>query len=400
MPSDTTNHYGRLSDGKSAASRDCKVRLDMTALDIASDDGSVRARWPYDTLKSGEPLRPHSVDVLLSSSVSPGLSLFVPGATFAAALAPRAPYLSARAQRWRHARPWIFTAAGIAGLTLLVHLAGWTPMRTVAQLLPQNWRERLGDATIGSMTENRARCVADSGIAALDKLTDRLSHAAGPELGFKIVVVDWDLLNAFAVPGNKIIVTKELIEKADSADEVAGVLAHEMGHGIELHPETGIIRAVGLSAALELMMGGSSGTLANMGLMLAQLGYSRTAEREADVEALIVLRKAGISQQGLGAFFRRVLKEEGAYENGKGEDSGAAGKNKPDGEKASKRSKKFEAALDILSTHPPTEERAEMIRSSASYPSTPALSQADWTALKGICGHTAPLSAPDPARTL
>lgn len=68
------------------------------------------------------------------------------------------------------------------------------------------------------------------------------------------MVVDWDLLNAFAVPGNKILLTKELIEKADGPEEVAGVLAHEMGHGIALHPETGIIRAVGLAAALELMM--------------------------------------------------------------------------------------------------------------------------------------------------
>lgn len=393
MPSDTMSHYGRLSDGKSAASRDCKVRLDMTALDITSDDGSVRVRWPYDTLQSGEPLRQHSVDVLLSSSASPGLTLFVPSAQFAAALSHRAPYLTARSQRWRHARPWILGACAVAGLTLLVHLAGWTPMRTVAQLLPQNWRERLGDAAIGSMVDKRNRCVGEAGIAALDKLTERLSQAAGPQYGFKVAVIDWDLLNAFAVPGNKIIMTKEMVEKADSPDEVAGVLAHEMGHGIELHPETGIIRAVGLSAALELMMGGSSGTLANVGLMLAQLGYTRTAEREADVQALILLRKAGISQQGLSAFFRRVLKEEGAYEN---EDANTAPKDATNG----KRSKRLENALDMLSTHPPTQERAEMIRSSPSYPSTPSLTPQEWNALKGICSHTAPLDAPDPARTL
>lgn len=396
MHSSTATHYARLSDGKSATSRDCKVRLHMTALEIVADDGSIRTRWPYETLTAGEPLRPHSIDVLLSSAGAPGFALFVPGPVFAAQLANRAPQLTARMQRWRHARPWVLAATGIIGLVLLVHLAGWTPTRAIAQLLPMSWRERLGDAAIESMADKRQRCVADAGLAALDKLTDRLTAAAGPGASFKVNVIDWNLLNAFAVPGNKVIVTRELIEKADSADEVAGVLAHEMGHGIRLHPETGIIRAVGLSAALELMMGGSSGTLGNVGLMLAQLGYSRGAEQEADEQALILLRQAGISQNGLGAFFRRIMTDESASEPDSGD--GKADPSKPDDTK--KHPKRFGRALDILSTHPPTQQRAEMIRRSPVYPATPALSPAEWSALRGICGRTAPLDAPEPARSL
>jgi Zn-dependent protease with chaperone function len=388
MPSETTVHYGRLSDGKSAASRDCQVRLDLTALSINSDDGAVRTRWPYNTLRSGEPIRPQSIDVIVSTSQSPGLTLFVPGSGFAAALAQRAAHLSASSQRWRHARPWIFAAAAIVGLTVLVHAAGWTPMRTIARMLPESWRDRLGDSALQSMSEDRNRCTAPSGKAALDKLIGRLSQAAGPGQSFRVVVVDWELLNAFAVPGNKILLTKELVEKADSPEEVAGVLAHEMGHGIALHPETGIIRAVGLAAALELMMGGSSGTLANMGLLLAQLGYTRAAEREADETALKLLREAGISQQGLGGFFRRMLKEEGAYDNDK-----VAKDEAKDGE--ANQSKRFAQALDMLSTHPPTRERAEMIRNSPVYPVTPALTPSEWAALRSICTLTEPLMEPE-----
>lgn len=386
MPSESSAHYGRLSDGKTAASRDCQVRLDLTALAIDSGDGAVHTRWPYDTLRTGEPIRPHSIDVLVSSSQSPGLTLFVPGTSFAAALGQRAPHLSASSQRWRHARPWIIAAAAIAGLTVLVHAAGWTPARTVARMLPDSWRERLGDSALASMAEKRNRCSAPAGTAALDKLIGRLSAAAGPGHTFKVVVVDWDLLNAFAVPGNKILLTKELIEKADGPEEVAGVLAHEMGHGIALHPETGIIRAVGLAAALELMMGGSSGTLANMGLLLAQLGYTRTAEREADETALRLLRESSISQQGLQGFFRRMLKDEGSYDNGK----------KPSGaEKDAETSKRLSRALDMLSTHPPTRERVEMIRNSPVYPVTPALSTTDWAALRDICSAIEPLMEPE-----
>ena len=385
MHSDAASHYARLSDGKSAAARDCRVRLDLSGLEIVSDDGAVRLRWPYESLRANEPLRPQSIDVLLSSTDAPGVTVFVPGTQFPSALAPRAPQLTRRAERWRHARPWVIGAAVLAGLAVLIHAAGWTPLRTIANLLPQSWRERLGDAAIDSMAENRQRCVNPVGVAALDKLTQRLSSVSGTGQDFKVLVVDWDLFNAFAVPGNKIIMTKGLIEKADSPDEVAGVLAHEMGHGIELHPETGIIRAIGMSAAVELMMGGSGGTLANLGVILAQLGYTRAAEREADDQALLLLRKSGISQQGLADFFRRVLREEGKYENdGQNTNSG----------KSQEKDDRLSRTLDMFSTHPPTEERAEHIRMSASYPSTPALSAEDWRAFKSICATTAPLTPP------
>jgi Peptidase family M48 len=76
-----------------------------------------------------------------------------------------------------------------------------------------------------------------------------------------------------------IIVTRGLLEKVGSPEEVAGVPAHEIGHVLELHPETAIVRAVGLAA--ELILTGSSSRLANLGILLSQLSYNRAAEREA-----------------------------------------------------------------------------------------------------------------------
>ncbi len=99
----------------------------------------------------------------------------------------------------------------------------------------------------------------------------------------------------------------------------------------------------------------------------------------------MLLRKSGISQQGLADFFRRVLREEGKYENdGQNTNSG----------KSQEKDDRLSRTLDMFSTHPPTEERAEHIRMSASYPSTPALSAEDWRAFKSICATTAPLTPP------
>ncbi len=158
---------------------------------------------------------------------------------------------------------------------------------------------------------------------------------------FKVVVVDWGLLNAFATPGEQIVLTRGLIAKAESADEVAGVLGHEMGHGIEMHPETGIVRAIGLSAAVELMVGGGGGTLGNVGMVLAQLSYTREAEREADDHALAILKKAQISHRGFADFFKRLSDIE--------EKMGGTGI----------------GSVDIMRSHPQTLDRRKHVESQA-----------------------------------
>ena len=369
MPSDTsasysTPTYARFSDGRTASARDASVRFGLSGVEITLANSTERYMWPYPALKAGEPVRTHAIDVLLSSTTMPGASVFVPGPDFARAVHQYAPHLTAKAERWRHARPWVYGAVGLISFVSLIYTLGWSPIQSIAGMLPDSWRQRLGEQASQSMTEGHKLCSSTDGREALDKLTTRLSKAAGVNKPFKVTVYDWSLLNAFAVPGEQIVMTKGLIEKAQSPDEVAGVLAHEMGHGIELHPETGIIRAIGLAAAVELMLGGSGGALANMGLILAQLGYTRTAEHEADLQALRLLKNAGIATKGLGDFFKRVEKIEE-------EDGTATLKN-----------------IDILRTHPPTVEREKLVRNQPDYPSTPALDEASWQNLKAICSVT------------
>jgi predicted Zn-dependent protease len=330
--------------------------------------GGPRPRlWPYASLRALEPLRANTIDVLLTSREEPDAKLFVQGREFAARLKEYAPHLSARAERWRSARPWVILIALIAAAVALVYALGWSPTKSIAAMLPQTWRERLGDATRESMTEGHNECADKAGLAALEVLTNRLARSVKISQPYKVRVYDWSLLNAFAVPGSQIVMTKELIDKAESPEEVAGVLAHEMGHGLELDPETGIIRAIGFGAAVELMLGGSGGgvALANIGLMLAQLGYTRKAERQADVHALEILKAASISPRGLGDFFKRVAKLE--TEEHRGNLSGP---------------------MSLLRTHPRIEDREKMVRAQTDYASTPALDPQTWQDLRSICRST------------
>jgi predicted Zn-dependent protease len=358
--------YCRFTGGRSSPPVDGVASLGLSGVEIDLGANEPRRIWHYADLKTVEPIRQNAIDVLLSSNAEPGASLFVQGRDFAARLKDHAPHLSARvlARRKWH---WILVLAVILAATILASFAvGWNPIKSIAGTLPESWRQRLGNAARESMTEGHKQCVDPDGLAALARLTERLSKTAPITEPFNVRVYDWSLMNAFAVPGGQIVLTKGLIDQAETPDEVAGVLAHEMGHGIEMHPETGMLRSIGLAAAVQVILGGGAGGgLANAGVMLAQLGYSREAEREADHHAYELLKGAAIAPRGLANFFVRVTKMEA-------EDHESA--NSP--------------AFNWLRTHPPAAERAKLARQQPDYPATPALDAQSWQELKSICKTT------------
>ncbi len=381
--SDGTSFAGSLSNGRAAATQRVEVRLGEDGLEMGSPGGPTVWQWPYRRLRASVPLKPKAPDVLLSLEPEGSHTLFVADPAFVGRLLQRAPALSAARQRWRALRPGLAAVAAV----LAIGLGGWAlelhPAQAVARLMPQKTREVVGRQVISSISRNRRACETPASRAALERLTQRLA-AAAPEKGMalRVVVLDWTLVNGFAVPGRQIILTRGLIQAAHTPDEVAGVLAHEIGHAIELHPETGLIRAMGFAAASQLIFAGSAGTITNIGVLLTQLRYTRMAEREADQHAVRLLKGAGISSTGFGDFLERVY---GSQHGSKASAKGAASHETPSG-------------LEVISTHPPTAERIAMVRAQPVYAATPALSDADWHALREACG-TAPMPAsPSPRR--
>jgi Zn-dependent protease with chaperone function len=362
MPSSGTpgtyggTYGGRFSDGRTASAWPAAVRLLPQGIEIAASEQAPLV-WSYGELAAAPPIAGSAGDVLLGYAAMPGATLFVADRGFVVALAARASHLTAASQRWRIAGPLIAVCAVVAMAVAGLWVADVSPARGLASVLPTQLRQSLGRQVVQSLSRGRSACQMPAGSAALARLSERLSTAAGGK-SFSVKVVDWSIVNAFAAPGEQIVIARGLIEQAKGADEVAGVLAHEMGHGLELHPETAIIRAIGLSAAVELMLGGSGGTLANIGLILTQLGYSRVAEREADARALQILEKAQISPLGFAGFFKRVERDRGSVIG----------------------------EISILRTHPLSAERARLAESRPAYPATPALSDEEWRALREICG--------------
>ena len=210
MPSDLhdpnagrSGTYARWSDGVSAEAQDASVSFGATSLEIALKSSGRRRSWRYPTLRTGEPVRQRSVDVLLNSTSEPGATLLVPGMAFATELSRRAPHLNVRAERWRHAQPWLIGTLAVGLLIAISSALGLSPAHALASVLPQSWRAKLGHEAVRSMTEGKKRCTDKAGLAAIEMLTKRLSDGSGRAEPFKVIISDWSLMNAFAVPGSQ-----------------------------------------------------------------------------------------------------------------------------------------------------------------------------------------------------
>ena len=151
-------------------------------------------------------------------------------------------------------------------------------------------------------------------VEAMEKIVERLKpHAAIEGLDFEIKVIHSDEINAFALPGGKMVIFTGLISEADMPEQVAGVLAHEMAHATLRHGLQRISQSLGLAAAVNLLLGDVQGIVV-LGSELFQLAsinsYSRAQETAADVEGVRMLHEAGIDPLGLAQFFE-LLKEQG-----------------------------------------------------------------------------------------
>lgn len=335
--------------------------------------GVAPALWLYDGLTSNVPLRNGLDDVVLSSRAMPGATLFVADAAFVTALKAVAPHLGVAANRLAGLRPGAAAGGVVFAAAAAVYALNLSPSKGIASLMPMKARQTLGDSVLRSMPI-RTVCSADVGKAALGDLIKRL--APTDEMAAdRVVVLDWNIVNAFAIPGGRVVLTRAIIQRAASADEIAGVIAHEIGHGAELHPEAGLVRNVGFWALIQMVFTGTPGALGNAGQILAQLAYSRTAEREADDFALDLLKKASISPKPFAGLFRRL--------DGNPAPTGGSSGRLP--------------SSDLFSTHPATPERIAKIEGQPPYPSTPALSEQRWRELRQICGPEIVVPPPPPS---
>ncbi len=149
--------------------------------------------------------------------------------------------------------------------------------------------------------------------------------------------------NALALPGGTIVLTDELVGlMPGDTDAVLGVLGHEFGHVRLRHGVRQLVQASAVGFAVSVAFGDYGTLVTTAPVVLATLGYSRAAEREADDESVRLMRAAGISPRVMVGFFEAMQRWRSAQQDKKGGPMGIA-----------------------FSTHPATAERIDFFRNAA-----------------------------------
>jgi predicted Zn-dependent protease len=358
----------RFFDGRSAVERTVRVTLAEDGIEIR--DAADAETWLYPPIR-----RERRGGVSYLQRIDATARLAVTDDTFLAALRARCPRLDRHGGSGRRAAA--ITAGALAVVALALAAVEYLP-QIGARLLPVAWEERLGDQVIDIAGfvfsgENVKWCEAAPGQQAIDALAARLTDGLDTPYRLKLRVLESKRVNAFAVPGGRIVVLSGLIDAATSADELAGVLAHEIGHVVHRHPAEGMLRQMSEGRLLSFATGNAAagGAITAVADAVVGASYSRAAEAEADATALDLLGRAQISPAGFAAFFERIIAK---GDDGKG---------------------------SILASHPADEARARRARERAASlaGARPSMTPSEWQAVKGMCAAVRePPAKPPPQR--
>ncbi len=340
-------------DGTSNRKRRVVLQFNA-ALDIV-EDGSVIASWPYADIRQVDSTRA----MRLSSLSAPALArLEIEDKAAAEHVAALCPSLDAARGGKQTGRIVAWSLAAACSIILVTVFGIPLIADRMAPLVPFAIEKRMGEAV-----DRQARailggrdCTNPEGQAAFTKMVTKLKEASGFDTPLEAKVLSSSIPNAFALPGGKVYLLDGLLQKARNVDEVAGVLAHELGHAHNRDGMRKMIQTGGSSFLIGLLFGDvmGGGAVLFAARSIIDASYSREAETRADDFAIRGMHALGRSPEPLGEFLVRMT---------------GGGR-----------------VATIIDSHPVSAERLDRMKKDARPVSgAPILTEQEWKALKTIC---------------
>ena len=221
----------------------------------------------------------------------------------------------------------------------------------IARQIPTEWEQSLGEQVFKQYRISNHFMDEKKAAALLEPLVRPLIDAnPDKRFDYHFYINRDEEINAFALPGGYVVINTGLIIRAETPEELLGVVAHEISHVTQQHGIRNIIGSAGIYLTVNAMLGDMTGLLAliaNAGPYLLTQSYSRDFETEADEKGAELMEQANIDPEGLASFFEKLKAEEDKrLKEVAGEDNEDLAK----------------ATLSIISTHPATEDRIEHLK--------------------------------------
>jgi Zn-dependent protease with chaperone function len=312
---------GRFFDGESASAQSVTVEVDSDSIVIASRDSTNVTERTFSKSSSLPQLRlDGSYEILLDKVARVVLT----GKNVESWM--RENNLRIRS-RTTVPRRWSLTS--LAALSLFsvsfIALLLWSvPQCAVVfvPLIPISAEEEIGEHMHKSIVKNlKGECSNREAQVAVQRFVNRLLKESGSRRKVRVTLVNSPTLNAFAVPGGNIYVLRGIIKAASSGNELAAVIAHELGHVTKRHILKSLTQQIGLRVVATYLSAGLD-TIGDASLFLSShligFSYSRGNESEADLVGMEFLKDAGIDSRGAASFFTHIKEKLGDPTNGIG----------------------------------------------------------------------------------
>jgi predicted Zn-dependent protease len=350
-------------DGQTSVNHQVNIQVNNVSLRIIKN-AEIVATWAFDKVHVKEDWHDETGAILgYRDTPDAGLSIYQKG------VFQRIQQCIPKFQRASYIIPHkslFVVGLGIAAIASIFILLPFLKLATSALtfIVPYAVEKKLGDIVVEDMARDFEPCDDEKSLAMLTKISNRLMpHTEQDKLQAQLHLYKEPQANAFSLPGGHIAVLSGLLWEAQTEDELAAVIAHEMGHMVKRDALSAYVQAQGLNI-IGIMVGssGAYGGVAELASFVQILRYSRELELEADDYAVKVLTKAGYSTQGLSTFLTRM-------ENETPEAFG-----------------KVSEYMEILSTHPNTAERVKRIDAQPKkQTSVNTISASDFMTLKTAC---------------
>ena len=193
----------------------------------------------------------------------------------------------------------------IAGILLITYILLGFVVEIIVPYIPEKVEESLGKFYGKKYFGNEVKTESKEKI---QKLLNDLVKEIPEKKEYRVSIIESEHFNAFALPGNNIILLSGLLDKIESENELSFVLAHELGHFVHKDHLRGLGRNLVFFVLSEVFLGQESSVSKFIGRSLArvEMEFSQTQEKAADLFALDLLYKKYGHAGGVLKFFNRA----------------------------------------------------------------------------------------------